>query len=378
MGKKKWILAVCIVLALMLLAINGVMLFLYTNHSFTKADRQLAKGQKYLSDEKYDEAIQIFNEIITDDDRNVEAYLGLVQAYKADGQLKRARDTRAKGYELTQDEALAGEITIITWEESQKTDKSIQWKDYGVEQAVRQMTGIKEGDIMLSDIWEISDYYLYESNISDLSDLKNFPNLTSLYLYNSNITDLEMLEDFKNLEKLYLSDNEITNLEPLEHLSNLVWLDVSNNQIEDIESLKKLKNLVHLDLSGNRISNAEAIEGMKDLEYLNLSDNPIADISVLKKMNQMNTLYLEYMPITDIQVLSSLDKLQRLSLKGDSYIEDYRVLSELSHIEELNLAHTGIYELGVLHNLKELTYLNLAGANVSDLSPVSQVEYVSY
>ena len=112
-----------------------------------------------------------------------------------------------KGYKMTQDEALAGEITMITWEEAGKKDKDIEWKDSGVEQAVRQMTGIVDRDVMLSDLWEISDFYLYDSNISDLSDLEDFSNITSLHLYNCHISDLEMLKNFRNLEELYLSDN---------------------------------------------------------------------------------------------------------------------------------------------------------------------------
>ena len=153
MKKKTGIIIIFILILLLLLGINGVMLVMFMSNPSSKIDRQLAKGQEYLEDEKYEQAIEAYKEVLAEDNKNVEAYQGLAQAYKASGEIKKARDTMEKGYKMTQDEALAGEITMITWEEAGKKDKDIEWKDSGVEQAVRQMTGIVDRDVMLSDLW---------------------------------------------------------------------------------------------------------------------------------------------------------------------------------------------------------------------------------
>lgn len=374
--KKKSIIMIFLLLFLVLLGINGTMLFLYWNNPSAKADKLLIKGQDYLEDEKYDEAVQTYKEVLAENDMNVEAYQGLAQAYKASGEIKKARDTMEKGYRLTKDEALAGEITMITWEEAGKKDRAIEWEDNGVEEAVRSMTGIDKGDIMLSDIWEISDFYLYESQITDLSDLKDLPNITSLSLYGCQITDLAMLKDFAHLEELHLSDNEITDLQPLSHLTNLIFLDVSNNRIENAEPLKKLKNLTYLDISGNGITEIEALENLSDLEYLSMNGNPISDLSPIRKMKELTTLYLENMQISDISILSSMKNLTRLSLAGNYYIEDFTPLEELSELCELDLSYTKISDLSILENLRKLTYLNIAETYISDMTPAAHVEYL--
>lgn len=363
------------VLAFLLLGINAIILIVRLGGT-SKAERQLAKGQAYLEDEEYEEAVNTFQEVLAEDDRNLAAYQGLVEAYKKSGELYKARDTMEKGYKKTQDESLAGELTAIMWEEAGKKDRVVKWSDYGVEQAVRKMTGIANGDIMLSDIWEISDFYLYKSNISDLGDLENLPNVTSLHLYECQISSLELLKHFDNLEKLYLSDNQITNLEPLAQMQNLEWLDLGNNQIEDISPLKRLRNLSHLDLCDNQITDIQVLADLTDLEYLNLNGNPVSDLSPIKKLKQLETLYLENVYIDDINVLSSLGSLKKLSLAGNYRIGDYAVLGSLASLEELSLANTNISDLNVLSGLKKLMYLDISRINAQDLSPVSKVQYL--
>lgn len=374
MRKKTGIILIA-VLVFLLLGINVVMLIVRMGGT-SKAERQLAKGQAYLEDGAYEEAANTFKEVLVEDDKNLAAYQGLVEAYKKNGALDKARDTMEKGYKKTHDESLAGDLMVITWEEAGKKDHVMKWSDYGVEQAVRKMTGIASGDIMLSDIWEISDFYLYGSNISNLGDLENLPNVTSLHLYECQISSLELLKQFDNLEKLYLSDNQIADLEPLAQMKNLIWLDLGNNQIADISPLKRLRNLSHLDLCGNQVTDIQVLADLTGLAYLNLNGNPVSDLSPIKKLKQLETLYLENVHIEDLSVLSDMGSLKKLSLAGNYRIGNYAALGSLANLEELNLASTNISDLNVLSGLRKLVYLDISRINVQDLSPVSKVQYL--
>lgn len=67
---------------------------------------QLDLGQRYLSEQKYTEAIVAFQKVIELDDKNVEAYLGLSDVYMAMEDREDAISALETGYKKTQDERL--------------------------------------------------------------------------------------------------------------------------------------------------------------------------------------------------------------------------------------------------------------------------------
>jgi len=60
-------------------------------------EKQLALGEKYLLDMKYEEAILVFNKIIEIDPMNVKAYIGLSDAYIRAGNIEEAIEILEKG-----------------------------------------------------------------------------------------------------------------------------------------------------------------------------------------------------------------------------------------------------------------------------------------
>ncbi len=67
---------------------------------------QMDLGERYLEEMKYEEAIVAFQKVIELDDKNVEAYLGLSQAYVALGDTEQALTVLETGYEKTQDQRI--------------------------------------------------------------------------------------------------------------------------------------------------------------------------------------------------------------------------------------------------------------------------------
>ena len=89
------------------------------------------------------------------------------------------------------------------------------------------------------EIWQCLD--LQNSNISDISLLASFTNLTHLYLYNNTISDIVPLAGLTNLEKLNLGYNAISNIGPLVANTGLGSgdeVDVRNNPL-NVDSINR-------------------------------------------------------------------------------------------------------------------------------------------
>ena len=66
---------------------------------------------------------------------------------------------------------------------------------------------------------------------------KILSSLTELYLIDNQIIDVSPLSSFTNLTVLYLWENQITDVSPLSSLTNLTTLFLTNNQITDVSPL---------------------------------------------------------------------------------------------------------------------------------------------
>lgn len=75
----------------------------------------------------------------------------------------------------------------------------IDWQDANLEVAMREITEIQTGDIMLSDVWEITSLDLTERGTSNISALSGLTNLIELSLVNNNISDYSPVSFVPNL-----------------------------------------------------------------------------------------------------------------------------------------------------------------------------------
>lgn len=66
----------------------------------------MSTAQKYLVENQYEQAIAEFNKVIEIEPKNVDAYLGLAEAYVGIGDTGKAVEILEKGYEITGDERL--------------------------------------------------------------------------------------------------------------------------------------------------------------------------------------------------------------------------------------------------------------------------------
>lgn len=119
---------------------------------------------------------------------------------------------------------------------------------------------------------------LFKSNVSDLSGLEVFPNISFIYLDYTNIKDFSVLSKFPNLQYLYITNNNLNDIEFVKNLDKLEELDLSNNNIKDISTLKNLTKLNNIKLINNKIDNVEVLKELNNIACLDVSEQKIDDI----------------------------------------------------------------------------------------------------
>ena len=95
------------------------------------------------------------------------------------------------------------------------------------------------------------------------------------------VSDLQNLTSFSYNEYGMADEKKITNLEGIQYCTNLTYLGLDYNQISDVSPLAGLTNLTDLALHFNQISDVTPLAGLTNLTYLYLNDNQISDIKPL-------------------------------------------------------------------------------------------------
>lgn len=149
-----------------------------------------------------------------------------------------------------------------------------------------------------------------------LSNLHQFPKMTSLSLINQNIVSIE--EVIKNI--------------PVKE--NIIFLCLNENQISNMKSVEKLVNLEALHLNFNHISKIE---------------EPIASMSQLKK------IWLSENKITKIENLPK--EIEELWLANNMIEKIPNEIAQYPNIEFLNIAGNFILDFEDIYNLQELKKL---------------------
>ncbi len=102
---KKYIVAL---ITLCVLLVTGF--WEYKCSDTVRIRKHLELGQKYLSEQDYEEAVVVFNEVIEIEPMNMDAYWGLAEAYEGLGDMETAVAILETGYELTNDERIEKRI----------------------------------------------------------------------------------------------------------------------------------------------------------------------------------------------------------------------------------------------------------------------------
>ena len=187
------------------------------------------------------------------------------------------------GWEVT-----GGGGTVLLTEENKK--------------AIEEVTSLNIEGKNLTDISGIE----YFTNLTSLDcgknqltalPVENLTNLTSLRCNNNQLKELPV-ENLTNLTLLYCSYNQLTEL-PVEKLTNLTELSCSYNQLKELP-VESLTNLTSLYCDNNQLA-ALPVENLTLLEQLNCGTNLLAELDI-ENLTQLKNLYCGDNQLTALSV----------------------------------------------------------------------------
>ena len=119
------------------------------------------------------------------------------------------------------------------------------------------------------------------------------------------------LSGLTQLTQLYLDNNAISDVSALVGLTQLTQLYLQNNAISEVSALAGLTQLNVLALNNNAISDVSVLSGLTQLTLLYLSNNFISDVSPLLGLNLTGTrLFLQGNPLSYASINTHIPAIQ--------------------------------------------------------------------
>ena len=90
---------------------------------------------------------------------------------EASEQASSAQDSTEQDSFVLNEPEIAPEPFFLSWDDAGLKDHVMDWQDDNLEAAMRKVTNIADGDIMLSDVWEIKKLTLSGNDIENVTAL---------------------------------------------------------------------------------------------------------------------------------------------------------------------------------------------------------------
>ncbi len=372
--KKKIIITLLIVAILIFGGITAAVTLSNGSSISVSTSDMLQLADRYLKEMNYEQAIIEFQKILEIEPKNVDAYIGLAEAYVALGDNDRAIEVLEQGRRNVDNEQrienklaeingivdveqganvsetetvnTTTEMTVAT--EAATTTPTTTAETTIATEAMTTTEAVEEpvfgsmGSVVILgeeyDIATTTKLYLYSSGVTneELKKIAQLTNLTMLWLYDNQISDITPLAQLTNLAELQLTYNQICDITPLAKLTNLTKLQLDDNQIGDITPLTKLTNLTKLNLRSNQISDITPLAQLTNLTKLNLGSNQISDITPLAQLTNLTELTLYDNQISDITPLAQLTNLTVLDLE-DNQISESQIQQLISQLPDCHI-----------------------------------------
>ena len=232
---------------------------------------------------------------------------------------------------------------------------------------------VTDGTVLLTEankqaIEEVTSLNIEGKNLTDISGIEYFTNLTSLACSDNQLTALPV-ENLTNLTLLYCSDNQLTAL-PVKNLTNLTLLYCSDNQLTALP-VENLTQLTNLRCNNNQLT-ALPVEDLTNLTNLHCSYNQLNSLPV-GKLTQLTSLSCNNNQLNSLPV-GNLTQLEQLNCGTNLLTElDIENLTQLKNLYCYNNQLTSL-PVGKLNNLNvlscydnRLTELDIRNLNLNSL-----------
>lgn len=353
MQKKSKIIIISIVSALILLlgVVTAIALTGKGSDTEKVATEKLSLGQKFLLDLEYDKAVAEFQAVIDIEPKNVDAYIGLAEAYIGMGDEEKAIETLEKGLSETGDEKIQAKLNEMKKPEETTAEVTTVATTTAQEQPEMTMEEViniseKYKKYLQEQILNINEYlkkngYSLLPTKEDEIDYTKIPDL--VYLINYDYISKEERDKLidnnvisKNMEEVI--DNSITQTEKIA-LWNSSYVDSCykiNVNVEK-ENLISFENLSYTEKdlnSAKEVHNGfiESIYYRPELAEIYLKNKNVSTYIINEESNSFDYLLkyydiysrgycvLEYYNDEQIKILDEISDKEKNEIK--SYINE--------------------------------------------------------
>ncbi|MEW4924712.1 T9SS type A sorting domain-containing protein [Algibacter sp. 2305UL17-15] len=227
--------------------------------------------------------------------------------------------------------------------------------------------GIVNGQVMTSDISDITYLNVTFKNISDLSGIESFANLERLICFNNNLTSINVSNNSK-LTYLVVSNNQLTSLDVslntiLDRLfcdtNNLNCITANQNQIDNysFSPLWRKDEKANYNLNCNSDDDNDGV-----INNMDLCPQTQGGLSVNEYGCNISN---EYTFIPDYNFEQALID---LNIDGDGTINRQVLTSEISSLKSLDLNSKNIFSLRGIEDFAEVDSLNLLNNKLLEIN----------
>eukprot|EP00935_MAST-01C_sp_MAST-1C-sp1_P001369 g1369.t1 len=238
------------------------------------------------------------------------------------------------------------------------------------------LSGLARSPSTLSHVF--TDLAVPDSDISEITVLREFPNVQNLNLQGNQIADLKTLAELPNLLTLNASKNALTTVldyttphcregdawytGDLRVGSTLLNANLSDNKIGVMRDLSWHRFLRTLVLDGNQIKTIKGIDTLSCLQVLSIKNNDVMSITGLGNL-PIHSLHLDNNRIKHIKNLDALPRLKHLTISNNQIknIAGLRRCKELQTIDLSDNLIEAVRQMEFLMDLPMLCNLMLSG-----------------
>lgn len=268
----------------------------------------------------------------------------------------------------------------------------------------------------LTGLEELSMQY---QSLESVDGVQNLQNLWMFEVaFTPSLVDASPVFTLQSLEELHLQYTGVTSIQGLQNLQNLRWMDLNGLALDDLTPLGGIPD--DCDFSFDfPLMTAEEFFALPDSVLAHLSEigffggyvmqNPwgdywfeedwhgdtadlylhsngtneriplepgsITDLGFLNRLKSLRGLYLYDQPIQSLDGIEIASDLNHFNSCWTE-ISDLSPLFEMSELENVFVNNThGVTSIEGIQNLKHLRELYIGGSNVTDLSPLSEIDY---
>lgn len=148
-----------------------------------------------------------------------------------------------------------------------------------------------------------------------------------------------------------LKGRQIEDLTALKNFQSLETLSLPNNNIRTLSGVEKLGKLSEIFLKYNKIQNLDNFtENFQNLEVLDLSHNPLKNLNPIKYFTNLRRLFLNYTNIENLELIGKNTLLEDLYMEGAN-VSDISFISNLINLTTIDFNYNGIENISPMEEL---------------------------